>query len=228
MFSPLVRRSVLVLVGCLQVAALTNAPASQASTLYACVKKHGAAHLFAKPPKCKKGEHRLAWNTAGRAGKNGTNGINGTNGADGAPGQPQKIVRFSSSLTVGKPAPLFTADGISYDFTCAFGGGLGSTGVMGVTGAAGQSYGLANFKRPPGQETTAADLKSTILIETIGGTEKPVAETPSAGPNGASNILQDGVWTVTVEGPTSVTLLHMSMEAGSSCSIRGTALTIPE
>jgi hypothetical protein len=219
------RRAALMLAGCLQVAALTNAPVSQASTIYACVKKHGAAHLFTKPSKCKKGEHKLSWNTVPTAGKNGVNGANGT---PGAPGQPQNIVRFKASLAVGSPTPLFTADGISYDFVCVFGGGLGSIGVVGATGAAGISYGLGNFKRPAGQETTTNDLKSTILVETIGGsTEKPIAETPSAGLNGANNIGQDGVWTVSVEGPTSVTMLHMSMETGSTCSVRGTALTIP-
>ncbi|MFX8289589.1 hypothetical protein ABTL40_19740, partial [Acinetobacter baumannii] len=38
------------------------APASWASpTLYACVKKNGAARLFASKPKCRKGEKRLSW-----------------------------------------------------------------------------------------------------------------------------------------------------------------------
>ena len=41
---------------------------ASASTLYACVKKSGSAHVFAKKPKCKKGEQKLSWSTSGPAG----------------------------------------------------------------------------------------------------------------------------------------------------------------
>jgi hypothetical protein len=58
------------------------------------VKKHGAAHIYTKKPKCKKGEGKLSWNNVGPAGKkggdgeNGTNGRNGTSGAYGETGAP--------------------------------------------------------------------------------------------------------------------------------------------
>jgi hypothetical protein len=95
---PIVRRTVLAVAatGALATAALAAAPLSEASTLYACVKKNGSAHLYAKKPKCKKGESKLSWGTTGPAGQNGSNGApgskgttgsngpNGTNGANGA------------------------------------------------------------------------------------------------------------------------------------------------
>jgi hypothetical protein len=77
-------------VGMLLTAALGWSTQAKASTLYACAKKSGNAHIYAKKPKCKKGETKLSWNTAGPAGKNGKNGgpgANGTNGTNGTNGQ---------------------------------------------------------------------------------------------------------------------------------------------
>lgn len=67
-------------------AALAMASQAGAATYYACVKKNGSAHIFAKKPKCKKGESKLSWNNAGPAGKNGANGANGLSGANGKEG----------------------------------------------------------------------------------------------------------------------------------------------
>jgi len=79
-------------------AALATASQAGAATYYACVKKNGSAHIFAKKPKCKRGESKISWNSVGPAGRNGvngtggkngangTNGTNGTNGKEGAPG----------------------------------------------------------------------------------------------------------------------------------------------
>ncbi|HWG07456.1 MAG TPA: hypothetical protein VN672_00455 [Solirubrobacteraceae bacterium] len=76
-------------------AALATASQAGAATYYACVKKNGSAHVYAKKPKCKKGESKLSWNSRGPAGKdgvsgkngaNGSNGLNGTNGKEGPPG----------------------------------------------------------------------------------------------------------------------------------------------
>jgi hypothetical protein len=75
-------------------AAFATASHAGAATYYACVKKHGAAHIYTKKPKCKKGEGRLSWDNVGPAGKKGSrgvsgeNGTNGTNGAVGATGAP--------------------------------------------------------------------------------------------------------------------------------------------
>jgi len=76
----------LVATGALLIAAFAVASQAQASTLYACAKKNGTAHVFTKKPKCKKGESKLSWNSEGPAGKNGANGASGTNGTNGSNG----------------------------------------------------------------------------------------------------------------------------------------------
>jgi hypothetical protein len=73
-------------IGALLLTALVSAPQAGASTLYACVKKDGSAHIYTKKPKCKKRESRLSWNTEGPAGKNGASGANGINGKEGLQG----------------------------------------------------------------------------------------------------------------------------------------------
>jgi hypothetical protein len=99
---------------------------AQASTLYACVKKNGSAHLYSKKPKCKKGESKLNWNNVGPAGKNGANGAagaGGANGAGGAAGQPQKAVAFNSALSASflstVTTPLFTLNGVTLSLACS-------------------------------------------------------------------------------------------------------------
>ena len=67
-------------------ALLACSAAAQASTLYACVKKDGSAHIYAKKTRCHRGEHMLHWNSEGPAGRNGTNGTNGAGGAQGLSG----------------------------------------------------------------------------------------------------------------------------------------------
>jgi hypothetical protein len=67
-------------------ATLAVASQATAATYYACVKKSGAAHIFTKKPKCRKGERKLSWNTVGPPGMNGANGANGLNGANGKNG----------------------------------------------------------------------------------------------------------------------------------------------
>jgi len=64
-------------------AALATASQAGAATYYACVKKNGSAHVYAKKPKCKRGESKLSWNNVGPAGRNGVNGVNGVNGKNG-------------------------------------------------------------------------------------------------------------------------------------------------
>ena len=83
-------------------AALATASQAGAATYYACVKKNGSAHIFAKKPKCKKGESKLSWNNAGPAGKNGLNGANGASGKEGAGGKEGPPGPFVDSLPNGK------------------------------------------------------------------------------------------------------------------------------
>jgi hypothetical protein len=73
--------------GALLLAALAVAPQADAATLYACAKKDGQAHIYSKKPRCKKGETKLSWNTAGVSGRNGANGTNGKEGKEGAAGR---------------------------------------------------------------------------------------------------------------------------------------------
>jgi len=83
------RRSTAALLTC-AVALLTTlavAPQASAATIYACVKKtSGATRIVGRTAKCKRGEQRLMWNTAGPAGAKGANGANGATGATGANG----------------------------------------------------------------------------------------------------------------------------------------------
>lgn len=76
--------------GAILLGALASAPQAGAATLYACVKKNGTAHIYAKKPKCRKHETKLSWSTEGPAGKNGLNGLNGLNGSNGKEGPQGK------------------------------------------------------------------------------------------------------------------------------------------
>jgi hypothetical protein len=101
------RRAVVALVatGALLLAAFAVASQAEASTLYACVKKSGSAHIFTKKPKCKKGESKLTWNSEGPAGKNGANGSNGTNGTNGTSGTNGTNGTNGQDLTSHTPLP---------------------------------------------------------------------------------------------------------------------------
>ncbi len=96
---------------------LLAASQAQASTLYACVKKNGSAHIYSKKPKCKKGEKKISWNTTGPAGNNGAKGSNGANGATGAAGKDGAVAGYSASRetavniltgTIEKPITVLT------------------------------------------------------------------------------------------------------------------------
>ncbi len=90
---------------------LAFAPQAHASTLYACVKKNGAARLFVSKPRCRRAERRVFWSVDGppgprglngASGKNGRNGTNGTNGTNGANGVDGAAAGFSASSEVLK------------------------------------------------------------------------------------------------------------------------------
>jgi hypothetical protein len=232
MSRPIARRRTFLLAAtaALIVAAFAAVPAAQASTLYACVSKSGTAHVFTKKPKkCKsKKEKLVSWNTSGVAGKNGTNGSNGTNGTGGAAGQPQKAFKFSAAQPSGEPnaITLFTSDGITYTFSCKFLLIADVTEIAAI-GAAGQSYASGVFGRPEGQETKENDLKSEIKVATLAGGSQAIANTVNAPSNVAKSIEQFGIWTITVEGPTSTTWLHIWSDTAATCHVHGTAITVP-
>ena len=91
----------IIALGALLAGGLAAAPPVQAGTLYACVKRDGTAHLYAKRPKCRRHERRLVWNTQGPAGTNGSGGASGSNGADGKPGANGAVAGFSAEGTEG-------------------------------------------------------------------------------------------------------------------------------
>jgi len=98
------RRATLVLAtaGALMIAALAMAAQSQASTIYACVKKGGAPRIVGKTTKCKKHEKKLSWGTQGPAGKNGTAGATGAKGETGpAATTLWAVVEFNGTLVRG-------------------------------------------------------------------------------------------------------------------------------
>src|SRR5207244_2267075 len=80
------RGAVFAVVGVLLLAAIATAPRSDASTLYACVKKSGAARILTKKPRCKRDETKLSWNTTGPPGQNGAAGKEGAPGKEGKEG----------------------------------------------------------------------------------------------------------------------------------------------
>jgi hypothetical protein len=236
MSRPIAKRSALLLAAAaaLIVAAFAAVPAAQASTLYACVTSSGGSHIYTKKPKkCKsKKEKLVSWNTAGPAGKNGTNGTNGANGGNGgngAAGQPQNVIKFSASQGgefEPKPITLFAADGVTYTWQCQNVLVL-NVGELSVSGNAAQAYSLGVFGRPEGQESKTSDPKSENKVVTVGKTAKTLMLTPTLSKNEANQIEDYGVFSGTVEGPTSTTWLHVWEDAGSTCTVHGTAITIP-
>jgi hypothetical protein len=232
--------AVLVAVGALLLSALSLAAQANASTIYACVKKKtGAARIVNQKVKCKKGESKLSWNTQGAAGKNGSNGANGSNGSngigsEGPAGQPQKAFKFSAGENASvspTPIALFSADGINYTFVCQteF---IFPVGLIDAVGSPGTSYDSGVFGRPQGSETTSEDIKTEVNVRTIGATQEAIAYTGLTGQNKAGELEQYGMWTVTVEGPTSMTWIHLWMDTGASsgptCKVHGTAITVPD
>lgn len=224
------------------------APATTApATVYACVKPNHQTHVFLQKPKCKKGEKKLAWALSGTAGENGSNGAGGLNGvagargeqgaagtpgapgSPGAPGEPRSAKHLAALISPGAaPVSLFSADGIDYTMACSSFFGRAIEQVE-AAGANGESFGSGIFHRPSGQETKPADLTTLIETELLGATPKPIAtDAETLEENSSNQFTQYGIWTVSVERPSSVTLLHLWMIATSFCALEGSAITIPD
>lgn len=87
------------------IALLMPAAASAAgtTTIYACVsKKSGAMRIVSAKAKCKHGEHKLSWGSAGPAGPAGATGAAGKQGANGVG------IDFGTSKVGGESIPLAT------------------------------------------------------------------------------------------------------------------------
>jgi hypothetical protein len=209
-----------------------------AATLNACKnKKTGAIRVVGAKAKCKKSEARLRWNTAGEKGAAGANGAKGDTGAKGEkgdagakgdPGQPQKVFKFNTSQAATSSTntiPLFETDGISYSFNCAFVIFFNAASIY-ADGPSGISYASAALSRPSGVARQSGDAWSQNTFATLGGGNKVVAGHTTASLFNSS-VEQLGVWTATVEGPNATTWIHATIDANSTCSVRGTAISIP-
>ena len=240
----------LVALALLCVALLGLGARADAATLNACKnKKSGAIRVISGKAKCKKTESKLSWTTTGTAGAKGdkgdkgdkgaagdkgATGATGATGAAGAPGaagvagQPQKVFKFATSQASTSSTdtiPLFQADGISYSFNCGFAFIADIARVM-ADGPSGTAYASGTESRPAATARQSADPWSDNVFATLGGGPKPILATSTLATVGGS-VEQLGVWTATVEGPSATTWIHASVDANATCSIRGTAISIP-
>lgn len=194
MSTPIARRVTLALATALVAGMFAGASGAQASTLYACVKSSGAAHVFSKKPKCKKGEKKLSWNSAGPAGKNGSNGSNGANGAngtdgkEGVAGQPQKAASFDHTLEApfasNTSATLFSGSGVTVRFNCVNAvlanvanlEATGPTGAKAVSGMVAEKVNhkeaIENFQQAVYDVALTSGFSSFAALVTNGGTPK--------------------------------------------------------
>ncbi len=88
--TPMTARGIAVLAaaGTLLLCVLAAAPTADAATIYGCYKRSsGALRVRRVGQKCRRGEVKVAWNTAGPAGKPGANGKNGATGKAGLQGK---------------------------------------------------------------------------------------------------------------------------------------------
>ena len=220
----------------LSVLLLSVAGRADAATLNACKnKKSGAIRVVSAKAKCKKSEARIRWNTTGEkgapgergaAGGKGDKGDTGAEGEKGDPGQPQKLFSFNTSQAATSSTntiPLFEADGISYKFNCAFVLVLNAARIV-ADGPSGTSFAGGTESRPSGVARQPADPWSDNVFATLGGGPKTIAQTTTLA-NVSGSVEQLGVWTATVEGPT--TWIHATLDANSTCSVRGSAISLP-
>ena len=88
------------------------ATAAQAS-IHACVKpKSGATRIVKAKAKCRRGERKLSWSTAGPRGPAGANGANGANGAAGGEGRAGAngvAYVYAISQSLAEPKALSTS-----------------------------------------------------------------------------------------------------------------------
>ena len=218
------------------VATLGVAASADAATIYACQKKKGGTiRIVSKKTKCKKTEKKFSFNTQGPTGTNGANGANGangtngkdgTNGTNGAAGEPRTAVKFAvTQPNDGTSAALFSAGGVDYTFKCNFVLVL-NIGSLQATAASGNSYATGTIRRPTGVTALANDETRDVNVTTLGGGAKTIAAL-STGANSGGSVEQLGVWSIAVESPGFVTFITATLDSASSCSVRGSAITVP-
>jgi hypothetical protein len=221
----------------LLVGSFAVASSASASTLYACVKKSGSAHVFAKKPKCKKGETKISWNSTGTAGKNGTNGANGsngtngTNGKEGAAGQPQKAIAFKASqpgeFLTKNEVTLFTMSGVTVNLDCVNfivdGADLEATAPAGSRAQSGMISSKANNTEATGSfQQNSYDLALSPTEPKLFGALVSNSSEPFA------NV---GHITAEIETGSAIVVIQTFIESGGTnpkgCTVDGVAFSIP-
>jgi hypothetical protein len=164
--------------GPLLLLALVTAPQARASSIYACVSRHGGAvHLVPKAARCRKGESKESWNTRGRAGAtgavsaNGAAGLNGFNGVTGANGPAGPTTETGAPGAAGARGSAGPPGGT---------GETGATGVAGTKGATG-----AQGPTAVTGETGATGVAGTNGVTGAQGPTGATGETGAVGPTGA-------------------------------------------
>jgi hypothetical protein len=226
------RRGLLILAvaSALLVGSFAVASSASASTLYACVKKNGSAHVFAKKPKCKKGEKKLAWGTTGSAGKNGSNGSNGTAGKEGPAGQPQSAVTFKSSLEAElfatKSAPLFSLGGVSVTLGCsnalvADSSHLDAAGPAGTRAVSGMTDSRTNNKE------ATQEFQQLVYNVPVATTATPFASIKTNGSGVLGNVAHVNASIVTSGSIIVIDAFLEVNEGSANCVTSGVAFSIP-
>ncbi len=185
--------------GALSTAALAAAPVADARTVYACVKKNGTAHIYAKKPKCRKHETRLSWNSQGSAGSNGIGGSSGSNGTEGKEGK---------AGTNGAVAGFAVGETNSID-------------LAGVFFA--QIPGMSK-QLPPGSFIASAyvDLDAST---NVGGGEAGVICSLIDTPTGGFGVFNQGLWHSAISAPSSAPFadgqisIHLAFSANSPSTL---------
>ncbi len=204
---------------------------AQASTLYACVKKNGSAHIFRRKPRCRKGESRLRWNTVGPARKNGLKGATGSNGASGAsgaPGQPQRALAFNIGSEGALVPPVlttaFSMDGVTVRLSCHAGISFNDATLEAAAGSGLVESGQLNSNSEGG---ATEQVQRSVWDETLGPGGVPFAKLSTNLSAPAGNITHVNA-SITTAG--SVVVIDAFLSVGFSspeCQTRGAAFDIP-
>jgi hypothetical protein len=186
-------------IGALSIAALATTPEADASTLYACVKKNGTAHIYAKKPKCKKHETRLSWNSQGPAGRNG-NGSSGSNGSSGIEGKAG-------------------ANGAVAGFA------VGETNSIDLAGVFFAQIPGMSKQLPPGSFIASAYIDLHASTNAGGGEAGVICSLIDTPTGGGFGVFNQGIWHSAISAPSFAPFadgqisIHLAFSAGSPSTV---------
>jgi len=206
---------------------MVAASEAHASTLWACVKKNGSAHVFRRKPRCKRGESRLSWNSRGPAGKNGTSGARGVPGAAGAPGQPQKALAFSvgSEAAIVPPAltTVFSSAGVTVRLSCS----SALTSSSAALEAAGSGRVESGQVNSTSEGKATEELQRSVWDASLSSTGVPFARLKTNFTAPAGNVAHVNA---SIATSSAVVVIDAFLSVGFSspgCQARGIAYSIP-